>query len=247
MELQPWPYGWKHRYEHTHSANAEYSFTCCTEQMHPRSTCASHRFEVHANDIGEEDLEVRRSDGVARERSEMAQFDMLQREGDEFWYGWSFYVPPSFPESVFRPGKAWPQVNLAQFMQQKGDLSGYLPSFMFAKDGHAFILRRFPHLGKQSDRWELIGNAEFRDTWHDIVVHVHWTEKKDGLVEVWADGKEKLSKILATRSHGAGPIYHKYGIYRIADHNQPPAVAYFSQLRRGKTRADVDLNYASAA
>lgn len=105
-------------------------------------------------------------------------------------------------------------------------------------------MRRFPDRGRNgSDRWELIPDADFRGRWHDLVVHIKWTESEDGFVRVWVNGKEKLnSQTLAARTPGAGKIYHKYGIYRIADTHYHPAVAHFSQLRRRITRAEVEVN-----
>lgn len=248
MNLPPWPHGWQHHYQHTHSANREYSFTLATDFIHPLSCCASHRFEVQSGGIGFADTEANREDGVARERSEMAQFGADQAEGDNDWYAWSFYVPLDFPESVTRGTKAWPYITMTQFMQRPGAEEQHLPALVFGKWYRGdFQLRLFPHLGKNGSRcWPLISSAEFRGRWHDLLLHVNWRENCDGLVHVWVNGESKVTETLATRTKGAGGIYHKYGLYRIADQDHGSAVAYFSQLRHGKNRADVDLAPSSA-
>lgn len=242
MKVAPWPHGWRHHYEHTHSANREYSFELATDEIHPHSCCASHRFEVRAGDIGAADTEDarRENDGIARERSEMAQYVSDQQEREIKWYGWSFFVPLNFPESARRDGKAWPYITLTQFMQRPGSTGRYLPALVFAKwvNGE-FQLRQFPHLRKASRRWTLIPDADFRGRWHDIVLKVLWTDKSDGAIDVWVDGAHQVRENLPTRTAGAGGIYHKYGVYRIADPGNQPAVAYFSKLRMGTTREEV--------
>jgi len=170
----------------------------------------------------------------------MAQFGADQKEGDVDWYAWSFFVPLEFPESV-RPGRrAWPYITLTQFMQRPGTDGRHLPALVFAKwiDGD-FQLRQFPHLGEDSPCWRLISNSDFRGRWHDLLVKVKWTDQADGSIDVWVNGRKCVHETLPTRTSEAGSIYHKYGLYRIADQTHGPAVAYFSQLRRGKSRAEV--------
>jgi hypothetical protein len=248
MNLPPWPHGWQHRYEHTHSANREYSLALATDHIHPHSCCASHRFEVQSGDIGLADTAANRKDGIARERSEMVQFGADQVEGDDDWYAWSFYVPPDFPESVTRGTDAWPYITMTQFIQRPAADEQYLPALVFGKWYCGdFQLRLFPHLGKNGSKsWSLISNSEFRGSWHDLLLHVNWSESRDGSVHVWVNGESKVAETLATRTKGAGGIYHKYGLYRIADEHHGRAVAYFAQLRHGKSRADVDLALSSA-
>lgn len=246
MKLAPWPHGWRHHYEYTHSTNRDYSFEVATDQIHPRCNCASHRFEVRTDDISQADTEVarRNNDGIARERSEMAQHVADQQEGELKWYGWSFFVPTSFPESAHRGDEAWPYISLTQFMQRPGTDGRFLPALVFAKWIHGdFQLRQFPHLRGASRSWSLIPGANFRGQWHDIVLKVLWTEKPEGVLDVWVNDVHKVhEENLSTRTSDTGGIYHKYGLYRIADPANQPAVAYFSQLRMGSTRAEVTLS-----
>lgn len=175
----------------------------------------------------------------------MAQHGDLQDEGDIYWYAWSFYVPADFPDSVSRGRNAWPYVTLTQFMQQRGASGKFKPAFVFAKTRKGFILRHFPkdfHEGYDKS-WSLISHSDFAGKWHNLVVHIKWTKDTSGLLQVWVDGESAPvvdETCLQTMNVGSGPVYHKYGVYRIDDPSLSPAVVFFSQLRRGRTRPEVE-------
>jgi hypothetical protein len=246
MPTFSWPHGWTaQRYEFDHSVNKPHNFTLSEEQRPFGEDAASHRFEVQSGDVSDMDTAEARKDGVARARSEIAQVEGLQGEGDEYWYAWSFYVPDGFPDSVAPPKEAWPYVTLTQFMQSPREFEErWDPAFVFAKhreDG--FILQRFPARGRKgSTRWKLISNQDFAGRWHELVVHIKWTCKDDGFIRVWVDGASQptVDQTLATREAVAGVIYHKYGIYRIDAAGDGPGIVFFSRLRRGRTRSDVE-------
>ncbi|MDM0039785.1 heparin lyase I family protein [Variovorax sp. J22G21] len=246
MPHLPWPHGWTHHFEASHSVNADHSYTLSIEERPLGVECASQRFEVRKGEVGHMDtVEEREDDNIPRARAEMAQHGDLQDEGDIYWYAWSFFVPADFPDSVSRGSEAWPYVTLTQFMQQKGESGKFKPAFVFAKVRDRFILRHFPKDFRVGyDRsWPLISHSDFPGKWHDLVVHIKWTRGNSGFLQVWVDGESDPvidETSLQTMNVGSGPVYHKYGVYRIDDPSLPPGIVFFSQLRRGKTRAEVE-------
>lgn len=235
-----WPSGWNHIFESTHAVDAAYVFTAESDEQLNGSNRVAQRFELRANDIGAGDQN--RRDSIPRERAEMRQEPPLQGEGDERWYAWSMRVPRDFPEATPPNGRrTWPQITLAQFQQERGSLDDWHPSFMFAKmNSGPFLVRRFQTLhGTDAWSWPLLNDDEFRDAWHDILVHARWSVT-EGFFRVWVNGKQRVGYDGPTRIDGAGLVYHKYGIYRVADCANPPAVAYFSDLRMGSTRKAVE-------
>lgn len=246
MTRPSWPYGWTHDFEKDLVVEKDYIFRKDETRRPPNEVNPSDRFELHAGDVSKQDQECARKDGVARARAERAQppEQALQDEGSEHWYAWSFFVESGFPESASGKGKAWEQVTLTQFMQRPDVLDEYLPAFMFAKRRDSdFVLRYFPHLGRDgSQAWPIISHHQFVGVWHKLVVHIKWTYKADGFVKVWLNDNSSpvVNKMLATRTKGSGGVYHKYGIYRIDDAGSASTVVYFSRLRHGKTRAEVD-------
>lgn len=237
---QPWPTGWRHVFESSHAVQKPYVFNETSNEYRCSGDRSAQRFEVQANDVGKADQN--RKDGIPRERSEMCQEKPWQVEGEECWYAWSMLIPPDFPEAPPSRGRrVWPQVVLTQFQQDKGNLDDWHPSFMFAKvNTGPFLVRRFQTVEKENAlSWALIEDREFKGVWHDFLVHARWSTSS-GFFHVWVDGLQKMTFDGPTRLKGAGPVYHKYGVYRVADDHNPPAVAYFSGLRRGSTRKDVE-------
>lgn len=246
MSKLPWPLGWSHHFEASHSVNADHTYTLTIDQRPLGVECASQRFEVRKGEVAAPDSASTRPDRVARARSEMAQHGELQGEGDTYWYAWSFFVPEGFPDSVTPIERAWRYVTLTQFMQGVNAEGKWKPSFVFAKaqSPEGLILRHFPDdYPKYMQAWPIVPEKQFAGRWHDLVVHIKWTTSPTGFVQVWVDGATAPvldAKELRTLSEGSGPVYHKYGVYRIDDPSLAPAVVYFSQVRRGKIRADVD-------
>jgi len=83
-------------------------------------------------------------------------------------------------------------------------------------------------------------DADFAGRWHDIVVHAVWShDNSKGLTEVWVDGQLKGVRHGYTLTPNHLGVVVKYGIYRPA-HNKPTIVNY-DEMRKGKTREEVDI------
>lgn len=165
--------------------------------------------------------------------------DGLATEGDEFWYGWSFYVPH---ESI---KNSW--VFYGQFIQPPANNSvGHDSIWMLLKSArNPFCmvfdwvnnLDKFNCTGKNIS---LISDSDFAGKWHDIVIHIKWSHDSDkGLTEVWVNNELKGVHDGYTLTPGHLGVVVKYGIYRIA--NSGTSIAYYDEMRKGKTRQEVDI------
>ncbi len=174
------------------------------------------------------------------ERKEYGEGDMgLSKEGDEYWYGWSFYVPYESSN---------PFVFFGQFIQPPADSSvGHDSIWMFLKRHNQPFCMVFDWVNHpnafmhcESPNIQLISNADFAGRWHDIVVHAVWShDNSKGLTEVWVDGQLKGVRHGYTLTPNHLGVVVKYGIYRPA-HNKPTIVNY-DEMRKGKTREEVDI------
>ena len=137
-----------------------------------------------------------------RERSELIQRGNTQKEGDEYWYRWSIYIPESH-QNLYRT-----KVCYGQFHQEYCE-----PVLMFNEHEGGYWLSIDEQLidyGEQNIN--LLRAQDFVGRWNDIVVHIRWTKKKNGWVKVWVNGEEKVEyvgKTIACRQ-----VYFKYGVYR---------------------------------
>lgn len=198
----------------------------------------SHRFSVSTGECFGTDCARR----PVFERKELGEsHDGLATEGDERWYGWSFYVPRSSKN---------PWVFFGQLLQPPKDTAGsHIPIFMFFKrHNHPFCLIVDPTNRIESDAYTcnsspnipLLSDSAFAGKWHDIVLRVIFSTT-NGLAEVWVNGEFK-GKYEGYTLHATqkGALF-KYGIYRIAASGT--TTAYYDELRTATTREAVDIRY----
>jgi hypothetical protein len=160
-------------------------------------------------------------------------------EGDEFWYGWSFYVPLESSN---------PAVFFGQFIQPPADSSvGHDAIWMLRKTNQQPFCMVFDWVN-HSDAFQhcdtpnisLISDVDFAGKWHDLVFHIIWShDNSKGLTEVWVDGNLKGVRRGYTLTPNHIGALVKYGIYR-STHNKP-TIVYYDEIRKGKTRQEVDI------
>jgi hypothetical protein len=185
------------------------------------------RFELRAGDCFLADC----TRTPVYERSEFGQVTGETLEGDEYWYAWSVYVPGNIPQA------SW--VFLGQFQQYYT----HEPIWMFLKtSGGPLCAMYTPTI---NNMWHcrpehiLIHNYEFAGRWHDILVHAKWTTDSTGFTKIYVNGTLKVDFTGPTRTNPNVGIAFKYGIYRMA--SQQTSVVYYDEVRRGKTRQEVDI------
>ena len=188
----------------------------------------SEKFEVRPGDCskgmgGHDDCKT------DRERSELIQRGYTQRGGDEFWYRWSVYLPPTH-QNIYRAKVAY-----AQFHQEE-----CLPVVMFQEYSGGYWLNIQPSINKGlDDDRKLLEPKEFIGKWNDIVVHARWTKHSDGWFKVWVNGEEKTSYYGKTMS--CKEVYFKYGIYRSfvslnSKSKTVTTIAYYDGVVRSKSK-----------
>lgn len=146
-------------------------------------------------------------------------------EGDDFYYGFSFY-PETWAKSA-----TW-----GQSILQWHDTNGTNPPVGLQINGdniemtitNATGTYRFPIykfvVGKRVD----------------FVIHVKWTKGTGGIVEVWVNGLPAMTPFKGATLPASGPAYSKIGLnYWGATASSTPRVAYYGPFRVGKTYKDV--------
>ena len=188
----------------------------------------SEKFEVRPGDCskgmgGHDDCKT------DRERSELIQRGYTQRGGDEFWYRWSIYLPPTH-QNIYKTKLAY-----AHFHQE-----GCPPVLMFQEYDGGYWLNIQPSINKGlDDNRKLLEATEFVGRWNDIVVHARWTKHSDGWFKVWVNGEEKTSYYGKTMS--CKEVYFKYGIYRSfvslnSKSKTVTTIAYYDGVVRSKSK-----------
>ena len=188
----------------------------------------SEKFEVRPGDCskgmgGHDDCKT------DRERSELIQRYETQKRGDEYWYRWSIYLPPTH-QNIHRVKVAY-----GQFHQE-----GCLPVVMFQEYEGGYWLNIKPSINKGlDDDRKLLEAKEFIGKWNDIVVHARWTKYSDGWFKVWVNGEEKTSYYGKTMS--CKEVYFKYGVYRTfvslnSKSKTVTTIAYYDGVVRSKSK-----------
>jgi hypothetical protein len=157
-------------------------------------------------------------------------------EGDEYWYGWSLYLPSDFPHinPVYTA--------LGQFHQEEGPAT-----FLFEKSWRGLIIDR-QRDGRAQQEVELLTDQELLGKWNKFEIHAKWSRKDDGYFDIYVNGELKYSWKGKTMYRTV--VYQKYGVYRsflsrycLANEKNcsvskevPTQIAYYANVKRAKTR-----------
>jgi len=209
--------------------NTSHGYTVVEDPTGTAPTAMVERFEVRPGDCSRnEGWDDCKKD---RERSELSEQRKTTGAGQEWWYGWSLYIPDDYV-NVY-PAK----VALGQFHQD-----GSHVIWMFKNhDGGYHLHDMVPDFTRRQH--ELIPAAEMRGRWHRIEVHARWSRDDDGFFKVWADGVQKVD--YAGKTMTARAVYFKYGLYRTAVSRYkfsksvdevPTQIVYYANVKRSRTR-----------
>jgi len=170
-----------------------------------------------------------------RERSELLQDDWpqigyRQREGDEYWYRWSIYIPEGH-QNIYRTKLAYGQFH---------EWDGCPPTFMFQEYGGGYWFNIQPPIKGYDDNRKLLEANEFIGKWNDIVVHARWTKKNDGWFKVWVNG-QATSAYQGKTMVCSKDVYFKYGVYRSflsrnSNSKTVTTIAYYDGVVRSKSK-----------
>jgi Polysaccharide lyase len=188
---------------------------------HARTGAGSVRITVKEGNIPQPG-----SDDTPTERAELdsGHFPFL---GRDVWYGFSFLIPKDFPIVDDR---------LVLSSCKQTDLGDPLVAQRYRNGRHTFTVRDTRH----SDGKVTFSLPEIRKAkWIDMIYHVRYSSRDDGLVEIWMDGKRVVAHSgPLTDAAGKNRFYHKIGLYR--DRWKEPMTAFFDNYTLGSSYAEVD-------
>lgn len=177
-----------------------------------------------------------------RERIEFFEKGNAQPVGSEVWLAWSVMPAPETPLNLNT------SLILGQF-HQRGD-SG--PPLLFQVLDGRYGLKMTDPYRLDNDPMNPIPdfrNVEFlslgsmRGRWTRVMVNAKWSRNADGFIRVWINGKSAWNYSGPT-VNANDPIYFKYGAYRSfvskCGGPCPELTVYYSNVRRGQSRTDVE-------
>lgn len=166
-----------------------------------------------------------------RERSEIYT-GSDNYEGDEYWYGWSLYLPSDFPN-------LYPVVQtLGQFKNDEGCIT-----FAFEKSWRGLIIDRQAGVApdcRAQQEVQLLTEQELLGKWNKFEIHAKWSKKEDGYFDVYINDELKYN--YKGKTSYKTLLNQKYGVYRsflsryCCRKEAPTQIAYYANVKRAKTR-----------
>ncbi len=172
---------------------------------------------VHEGDIeqaGDDDTKVERAD------LDSGHFPLLDQEA---WYAFSFLIPKDFPVVDTR---------LVIGSCKQTDVSRPIMAQRYRNGKHTLTVES--HGKKEDYKLPSFNQGE----WVDMLYRLRYSTGKDGLVEVWMNGKLVAAYSGPTAEQGfRNAFYHKIGLYR--DRMKPPMTIYFDNYIMGPSRPSI--------
>jgi len=191
---------------------------------------------------------LRRSDSVVSDgkRAELV-VDGIGEVGGEYWYGFSTMIPGDWrPDTkageVVAQWKGRPDSDL-------GESSDRSPSLALRVKGEKWRITvqtdPSPVTRDNGAPRRTVWQGKFtRDAWDDWVFHVRWSCRRDGLLQIWKNGKRIASWRGPNAYNDKGKMYLKIGIYK-PGWNDPAAPSdvdtrriFHDEVRIGGAKAD---------
>ena len=218
------------------------------------------RFEMRDSDCYKDDCPRGKRKG-AMGRSEVTISKSLNKkyshDHGEHWYAWSMYIPE---ETIHHEG--W--TILGQFKETNGskqrnkkykecknDEVGLRLGFKLQDKG-LMIFRETCYIKKNQKKPKyfqiekvILSNEQLKnnkDQWIDFLMHVNWSFKEDGFINLWLNDKkvykhEGINSSIPVKYEGKLPgVLFRFGIYN-GKRSKPltPQVVYYDSFKRGKT------------
>jgi len=141
------------------------------------------------------------------------------RIGGEYWYSFSIFLPTNYaPDGVWEIVAQWhgaPDFNLGETWRNP-------VMALSTTDGRWGLVNRWdPKRNTFANGKKVYGGSKAYDLgpyrrgeWTDWVMHVKWSYKSDGLLEVWQNGKQVIRQKGPNAFNDAKGPYFKMGIYK---------------------------------
>lgn len=155
----------------------------------------------------------------------------IAREGDENWYGVSYFLPSSYVAT-----------NEESILQWHHDSSVGSPPCALYTQGGRFVWDYITSINGSDQQIDLGPYSTNR--WTDVVIHMKWSSTSAGLTEVYIDGVKKLTLNGPNMFAGLDNIYmlgiYKW-VYKISGVNTTTSrTVYADEVRIGNAAATYD-------
>uniref|UniRef100_B8HQ90 Polysaccharide lyase n=1 Tax=Cyanothece sp. (strain PCC 7425 / ATCC 29141) TaxID=395961 RepID=B8HQ90_CYAP4 len=185
-----------------------------------REICCSHSAAITTSPVREGRFSarmiLRRSDGDVQgsKRSELAHYPVAANS--EYTYRFSLFLPSDYSYDrsfeILMQMQSFPDSNLGEAWRSPPMMlrTAYGKWFLESRwDSKQVTVNNRPE-GNQT--WDLGSYAKGR--WTDWVIHVKWSHRSDGLLEVWRDGQLVARRVGPNTYNDARGPYFKAGIYK---------------------------------
>jgi hypothetical protein len=185
-------------------------------------------------------FELRKDDDLNWEQGSRAELkDNLNAPlNQELWYGFSLYIPESFPELERN-------CIVAQWHGEhdKGEYSRS-PVLAIRIEGNRLYINsrsskqkiQTANDGLETTHYSL---SDFpKNKWLDFVVKASWSYQNDGLLAVWLNGDQIITYNGPLGYHDDQGPYFKFGIYKHS--GDIPLKVFVDEYRRGISQEEVD-------
>ena len=160
--------------------------------------------------------------------------------GKDLWYGFSTYIPASFPTHDNRCVIAQWNGEPDTEVEENADRSPPL-AIRFIKGALRITLRHHSDKIMKENGKEIIlyEQKDFpRDKWNDFVLNINFTHSNKGFVKAWLNAKQIVNYSGPVGYNDDKGPYFKMGLYR----NDVPEtyVIYHDEFRRGSSYKEVN-------
>lgn len=176
-----------------------------------------------------------------RNRSEFSEDHYRLPQGQDQYYGYSIYLPEDFPDKdnweIFTQWHGRPDQYLNEIWRSP------ILAMRYGNNGIYFTIRYSAEKVQYENdgtRLEIVRIENFqKGVWHDFVVHLRWSYRNDGQVEIWHNGARIKNYQGPVGYNDEDGVYWKFGIYR-AEHPSTDVI-FLDEYRRGDSFEAVSL------
>ncbi|MDQ4140691.1 MAG: polysaccharide lyase, partial [Bacteroidota bacterium] len=159
----------------------------------------------------------------------------------ERWYGASLYLPKNDWDSDLH-ADGWDIITQWHAREDKGEASRFPPIALVVSKGRLCVVVYWATREKNTNN-SINGKKVFdlgqleKGKWLDMVYHIKFSHKSDGILEVWKNGV-KVIKYKGPNSYNDKSLpYFKAGIYKRKWYNITKRVVYVDEVRVGNKNA----------
>ena len=246
----------------THGRISQNSWNLRYETEIVRDGKYSLRFEMRDGDCGSDDCPRKNKSGRS-EVSFSGEIPSNQAKGHagEVWYAWSIYLPEDtnsiYPAYTilgqFKMYNEYLEINKNRFGARSSDDENCpeIPIlFYFNKAGITFVNDGVTECDSHFSK-TILSSKNIHNKWHDILMHVNWTDKETGFTKIWVNGQlvidkegKTINKIVKNNKGKIhGPSF-RFGIYNGGRYEPVNTqIAYYDAFKASNNCEDVSQFY----